>query len=154
MAKKNRFIATGLIVLLIFSLILTACSSDQETVTYQLEEGNNSIETTFVADDGEITEQSSRSVTSYDSIEGIESQEEAEALLVPSAEPLQGIEGLEYNLDFEEDQFIETITIDFAGADLSELPGLDEVIDNEEENLKLDDAVESLEEQGFEQVKE
>ncbi|WP_080875761.1 DUF1307 domain-containing protein [Oceanobacillus timonensis] len=154
MAQKNRLIVIGSILFLISFLTLTACGSDQETVTYKLEEDNNSMETTFVADDGEIIEQSSRSITSYDSIEGVESQEEAEALLVPSAEPLQGIEGLEYNLDFEEDHFTETITIDFAVADLSELPGLDEVVDNEDENLNLDDAVESLEEQGFEKVKE
>jgi len=152
MIQNNNFKMTGFFVLLIPFLTLAACSSEQETVTYKLEEDNNSIETTFVADDGEIIEQTSQSITSYDSIQGIESQEDAEALLVPSAEPLQGIEGLEYNLDFEEDHFIETITIDFAVVDLSELPGLNEIVENEEDNLNLDDAVETLEEQGFEKV--
>lgn len=144
--------ATGFFVLLISFITLASCSSEQEAVTYKLEEDNNSIETTFVADDGEIIEQSSQSITSYDSIQGIESKEDAEALLVPSAEPLQGIEGLEYNLAFEEDHFTETITIDFTIVDLSELPGLNEIVENEEDNLNLDDAVETMEEQGFEKV--
>lgn len=152
MIQKKGLQVTGFFVLFLSFITLVACGSGEETVTYKLEEDNNSIETTFVADDGEIIEQSSQSITTYDSIQGIESQEDAEALLVPSAEPLQGIEGLEYNLDFEEDHFIETITIDFAVVDLSELPGLNEIVENGEDNLNLDDAVETLEEQGFEKV--
>ncbi|GAA0341834.1 DUF1307 domain-containing protein [Oceanobacillus sp. FSL W7-1293] len=152
MIQKKSLQATGFFVLLISFITLASCSSEQEAVTYKLEEDNNSIETTFVADDGEIIEQSSQSITSYDSIQGIESKEDAEALLVPSAEPLQGIEGLEYNLAFEEDHFTETITIDFTIVDLSELPGLNEIVENEEDNLNLDDAVETMEEQGFEKV--
>lgn len=153
MAKKMSFKRIGFILLLISFITLAACGSDQETVTYKSEEDANSIETTFIANDGEIIKQSTKSITSYDSIKGIESQEDAEALLIPSAEPLKGIEGLEYNLDFEEDRFIETITIDFTVADLSELPGLDELLENEEDNLNLDDAVESLKKQGFKKVK-
>lgn len=152
MIQKKSLQATGFFVLLISFITLASCSSEQEAVTYKLEEDNNSIETIFVADDGEIIEQSSQSITSYDSIQGIESKEDAEALLVPSAEPLQGIEGLEYNLAFEEDHFTETITIDFTIVDLSELPGLNEIVENEEDNLNLDDAVETMEEQGFEKV--
>ncbi|UUI03793.1 DUF1307 domain-containing protein [Oceanobacillus jeddahense] len=152
MAQYKNLKMAGFILMLMSFTALAACGSNQETVTYKLEEDNNSIETSFVADDGEIIEQSSQSITSYESIKGIETKEDAEALLIPSAEPLQGIEGLEYNLDFEEDHFIETITIDFSIVELSELPGLNEILTNEEENLNLEDAIESLEEQGFKKV--
>ncbi|MFD1413296.1 DUF1307 domain-containing protein [Oceanobacillus jeddahense] len=152
MAQYKNLKMAGFILMLMSFTALAACGSNQETVTYKLEEDNNSIETSFVADDGDIIEQSSQSITSYESIKGIETKEDAEALLIPSAEPLQGIEGLEYNLDFEEDHFIETITIDFSIVELSELPGLNEILTNEEENLNLEDAIESLEEQGFKKV--
>ncbi|GIO23569.1 DUF1307 domain-containing protein [Oceanobacillus sp. J11TS1] len=152
MFNKKNFKLTGFILLLISFFALAACGTDQETETYKLEEDNNSIETTFVAEDGEIIEQSTESITSYESIRGIESKEDAEALLVPSAEPLQGIEGLEYNLDFQDDHFIETIKIDFTTVDTSEVPGLAELLEQEEEHLKLEDAIKYLEEQGFEKV--
>ncbi|WP_152655758.1 DUF1307 domain-containing protein [Oceanobacillus sp. CFH 90083] len=152
MANKKSLIVTVFTLLLISIITLAACGSNQETVTYQLEDGENSIEVTFVAEDEEIIEQSSRSITSYDSITGIESKEEAEALITPTAEPLQGIDGLEYNIDFQDDHFIETINIDFTTVDLSELPGLHELLENEEGNLNLEDAMESMEEQGFEKI--
>lgn len=145
---------TGFVLLLISFITLAACGSNQETVTYKLEEGANSIEVTLVAKDEEIVEQSSMSKTSYESIRGIETKEDAEALIIPTAEPLQGIDGLEYNLDFQDNHFIETIKIDFSTVDTSELSGLNELLENEEGNLNLEDAIESLEEQGFKKIEE
>lgn len=138
--------------MLISFITLAACGSNQETVTYKLEKGNNSIEVTLVAKDEKIVEQSSTSKTSYESIRGIETKEDAEALITPTAEPLQGIDGLEYNLDFQDNHFIETIKIDFSSVNTSELPGLNELLDHEEGNLNLKDAIESLEDQGFKKV--
>lgn len=154
MGNKKTFKMTGFVLLLISFITLAACGSNQETVTYKLEEGANSIEVTLVAKDEEIVEQSSMSKTSYESIRGIETKEDAEALIIPTAEPLQGIDGLEYNLDFQDNHFIETIKIDFSTVDTSELPGLNELLENEEGNLNLEDATESLEEQGFKKIEE
>ncbi|GGP12231.1 DUF1307 domain-containing protein [Oceanobacillus neutriphilus] len=154
MGNKKYFKMAGFVLLLISFITLAACGSNQETVTYKLEKGDNSIEVTLVADDEEIIEQSSTSITSYDSIRGVESKEDAEALITPTAEPLQGIDGLDYNLDFQDDHFIETIKVDFSIADTADLPGLNELLENEEGNLNLEDAVKSLEEQGFEKVEE
>lgn len=154
MGNKKTFKMTGFVLLLISFITLAACGSNQETVTYKLEEGANSIEVTLVAKDEEIVEQSSMSKTSYESIRGIETKEDAEALIIPTAEPLQGIDGLEYNLDFQDNHFIETIKIDFSTVDTSELSGLNELLENEEGNLNLEDAIESLEEQGFKKIEE
>ncbi|GEN86281.1 DUF1307 domain-containing protein [Oceanobacillus sojae] len=154
MGNKKTFKMTGFVLLLISFITLAACGSNQETVTYKLEEGANSIEVTLVTKDEEIVEQSSMSKTSYESIRGIETKEDAEALIIPTAEPLQGIDGLEYNLDFQDNHFIETIKIDFSTVDTSELSGLNELLENEEGNLNLEDAIESLEEQGFKKIEE
>ncbi|MCT1902475.1 YehR family protein [Oceanobacillus sojae] len=154
MGNKKNFKMAGFFLLLITLIPLTACGSNQETVTYKLEKGDNSVEVTLVAEDEEIIEQSSTSITFYDNIRGVESKEDAEVLITPTAEPLQGIDGLDYKLDFQDDHFIETIKVDFSIADASDLPGLHELLENEEGNLNLEDAVKSLEERGFEKVEE
>lgn len=152
MVKKIHFKMAGFILLIGSLMTLAACGSNQDTATYKLEDGDNSIEVTLVAEDEEIIEQSSTSITSYDSIRGVESKEDAEALITPTAEPLQGIDGLEYELDFQDDHFIETIKIDFTTVDISELPGLNELLEQEEDYLNLENTVKTLEEQGFEKV--
>lgn len=153
MRKKKSLKMTGIVLLLVSFITLAACGSNQEKVTYKSEEGDNSIEVILVAEDEEIIEQSSKSITFYDTIKSVESKEDAEALITPTAEPLQGIDGLEYNLDFQDDHFIETIKIDFSTVDVSELPGLSELLENDEGYLNLEDAIKSLEEQGFKKVK-
>ncbi|MFD1417100.1 YehR family lipoprotein [Oceanobacillus jeddahense] len=151
--KRTTFRITGLLFLLLALVGLIACNSE-ETVTLQGEQNGVVLEITYVAEGDEVVEQSTESEIPYSSLM-VTTKEEAQAILDPIVAEIQGTEGLEHNIDYQDDKAIETMTIDYTSADLSEisaLPGSNFEGSEDADMVSLEQSVEMMESQGFEVV--
>ncbi|MDX8046779.1 DUF1307 domain-containing protein [Gracilibacillus sp. S3-1-1] len=102
-----------------------------------------------------VTEQTTESIVKYDSM-GLSNAEEAQEALEELTEEYTGIEGVSYNVDFQDDQFVESLSINYEIADpsvLTELTGA--FVEGDLSNgVSLQDSVRMFQAQGFEIVEE
>ncbi|WP_152656705.1 YehR family lipoprotein [Oceanobacillus sp. CFH 90083] len=151
MKKQTTYRIAGLLVLFIALAGLMACSSE-ESVTLQGEQNGIILEVTYVANGDEVIEQSVESEIPYSSLM-VTTKEEAQAILDPIVAEFQGVEGIEHNIDYQDDKAVETMSVDLTVVDLSEaanLPGAS--VDSDVDSISLEESVEMLENQGFEVV--
>ncbi|MEF3331383.1 YehR family lipoprotein [Oceanobacillus oncorhynchi] len=153
MIKQKTFRIVGMLALILALAGLMACNSE-ETVTLQSEQNGVIMKITYVAEGDEVIEQSTESEIPYSSLM-VTTKEEAQAILDPIVAEIQGTEGLEHNIDYQDDKAIETMTIDYTTADLSEISALPgSTFEGEEgaDTVSLEQSVEMMEGQGFEVV--
>jgi len=139
---------------LFVSFTLVACNSgSEETVTLQTEENGITVKLTYKAKGDKVTEQRADNVMPYESL-GISTPEEAEELFAELASGFEGIEGVTHKMDYQDDQVVESLTIDYEKADPNEVSGLSgSMSDGDLSNgISLKKSVEMLEEQGYEIV--
>ncbi|GIO20841.1 DUF1307 domain-containing protein [Oceanobacillus oncorhynchi subsp. incaldanensis] len=156
--KKRIFRITGLLFLFIAIAGLMACGKE-ETVTLQGEQMGMTMEVTMDAKDDEMTKQTVKANIPY-SMVGAASQEEAESmdeLFRSEFEPFEDIDGIEFDLDYGEEELTQTISVDLTVADIEEInsiPGASFPDTGDDEYISLEETVSDFEEQGFEVVEE
>lgn len=142
-----------LFLVLSISLILVACGSKEETVTLEGEENGAVSTITYKAEGDKVTEQSTKNELPYE-VMGVSNAEEAEALLADTVAGFEGIEGLTYEMDYQDDVAVEQLTVDYEKADMDEISNLmgSSFEGDVSEGISLKNSVEMLKEQGFEEV--
>ncbi|WP_157801834.1 YehR family lipoprotein [Gracilibacillus salitolerans] len=152
MKKWLMFCLTLLIV-----ITLTACSPDDkgETVTLLLEKGGSTSKIVYSAEGDKVIEQTSENVLTYDTL-GVSNQEEAEAVLGKFVIDYEGIEGVSHNIEYHDDQVIESTKVNFEKADPDQIAELTGAITegNTGNGVSLEKSIEVLESQGYEVVTE
>ncbi|CEG21462.1 putative lipoprotein YehR precursor [Planococcus massiliensis] len=145
----------GAIGLLALTLFLAACGGEEaSTRTFEME--NNGIVTTMVytTEGDKVTKQSTENLIQYD-LAGIESKDQARELFDPLIGEFQGIEGITHQMEYEEDQAVETMEIDYETVDFDEienLPGMSFSDDPKDNGVSMEKSLEILESQGFKEV--
>jgi len=107
------------LMVLLISSIFVACSSE-ETVTLEAEQDGLSTEITYKAEGDKVIEQSAENIMTYASM-GVTTPEEAEEALAQFMEGYDNTEGITHNVDYQDDRVIESLTVDFEKADLTEV---------------------------------
>ncbi|GGP12232.1 DUF1307 domain-containing protein [Oceanobacillus neutriphilus] len=156
--KKTAFRITGLLFLMIVTLGLAACGSE-ETVTLKGEQMGMNMEVTLDAKDDEITHQTVKMEMPYSTV-GVESKEEAEKMdeeIRAQFEPFEDVEGIEFEIKYGEDELTQTISVDLTTVDMEELnsiPGASLPAMEDDEYISLEETVKELEDAGLEVVEE
>ncbi|MEK4299637.1 DUF1307 domain-containing protein [Oceanobacillus sp. FSL W8-0428] len=154
--KKTAFRITGLLFLLIATLGLAACGSE-ETVTLQGDQMGMSMEVTLDAKDDEVTHQTVKTDIPYSTMM-LESKEEAEELdeqIRSEFKPFEDIEGIEFEIKYGDDALTQTISVDLTAVDMEELnsiPGASLPAIEDDEYISLEETVKELEDAGLEVV--
>lgn|GEM_PF-1445114 len=147
--KWTKYILFGLML-----FVIVACqSADQTTTSLIAEENGLTVELTFVAEGDLIVRQKSRNEISYESL-GVSSPEEAEDMLAEFMVGYDTTEGIEHQVDYQDDRVIETVEVDFETVDVDEASQLAGSIfeGDPSEGISLEATVEMLQELGFEIV--
>ncbi|WP_339284489.1 DUF1307 domain-containing protein [Oceanobacillus sp. FSL K6-3682] len=156
--KKTAFRISGLLFLLIATLGLAACGSE-ETVTLKGDQMGMSMEVTLDAKDDEVTHQTVKTDIPYTTMM-LESKEEAEKMdeeIRAELEPFEDIEGIKIKIEYGEDQLTQTISVDLTTVDMEELnsvPGASLPAIEDDEYISLEETVKELEDAGLEVVEE
>lgn len=152
--KKKNFRITGLLVLLIAIFGLAACGSN-ETVKLQGEQMGQDMEVTLEASNDEVQSMAAEITQPY-SMLGLESKEEAESMddmIQSQFSEINDAEGVEFEMNYGEEELVIAINIDFTEADPDDLDTLG-FGNFEEEDLSLEKAVSQMEDSGLEVVDE
>lgn len=139
---------------LLISFTLAACGSGEESTTVlQTEQNGVTIKITLEAEGDKVVEQTADNIITYEAL-GLSSKEEAEAAFSEVNETFQGVEGVTHNMEFQDDQAVETLVVDYETADLEEVAQLEGSTfeDTDADFISLEKTIEMLESQGFEKV--
>lgn len=108
------------------SIFLVACGSETETRSFITEAEGASITLDFTYKDDYVLSQKAKSEMTYAAL-GFESREQAEKELKESTEAYEGLDGVTYHADFQDDKIIEETEIIFDELDYEktkDIPGL------------------------------
>lgn len=144
---------TGFIIALISLIVLAACGSSEETVSYQAEEEGVKITLTYTAEDDTVTEQTSENEIEYAAL-GLTDKEQAEEIFNPVVEQYQNVDGITHEIDYQDDKVVESVSVDLTTVDMDELTALEGAMfePGENDEISLERSVEMIESQGFEKV--
>jgi uncharacterized lipoprotein YehR (DUF1307 family) len=125
----------------------------ENIVTLETEQNGIIMKLTYKANGDKVFEQTANNVMPYESL-GVTTAEEAEAILAELVAGYQEAEGVTHNMDYQDDQVIESLTIDYAIADVdivSQLSGSSFEGDLSQ-GISLQRSIDLLLQQGFEIV--
>lgn len=144
---------TGFILVLVLTLLLTACGESEETRKFQLEDTGVTVTIIYTYKGDKATKQSAENLISYEAL-GLTSKEEAKEIFDPLIEQFQGIDGVTHKMEYTDTSATEYLTVDFTETDFEEiqdLPGMD--IDADAANgVSMEKSAEELKEQGFKEI--
>ncbi len=144
----------GLLVILSIVFLLAACGSKEvEKRVFELEEMGIVTTMTYTYQGDEVLKQKAENIFPYASL-GVSSQEEAEEILDPQVEELQGIDGVTEEIEYKEDEALEVLEIDYENLDpekIEKIPGLN-ISGNIKNGISMEKSAEALLSQGYEEV--
>ncbi len=148
--KKLNFLS----LLIVITLLLSSCTgSGLKTLVYEAEDEGFKMTISLVTDGDRVFKQINRGELEYFMLD-VENKDEAEELLKPMAEALQGLKGIDYKLDFSEETVVEELTIDFEETDVENYSKISTpLMQWDGEEVKLVEVKELLENQGFKEKK-
>lgn len=98
-------------------------STGETRVSYTKAEGGVQTTLTYYAKGDEVTKQTTESIINYAEA-GLGDRAQAEATFAPIVETFQGVKGLEHSIEYSDTAAHETLTVDYAKADLAEVAAL------------------------------
>jgi uncharacterized lipoprotein YehR (DUF1307 family) len=107
-------------------VFLASCGSNQKNKTFTNEQNGVQMELVFNYEGDEVKKQTANNVMPYSSI-GVSTKEEAQQLLDPIAKQYKAIKGIDYSIDYGDDEATESLTIDYTDLDYEaakQLPGV------------------------------
>ncbi|MBJ8325409.1 DUF1307 domain-containing protein [Streptococcus pacificus] len=121
--KRNKTLISFLLVIVM--IILNACGSKEKTIesiAFQNAIPGRDIRYIFYYEKGsdKIVKQESITIFSYSAF-GVDSQEEAKALLDPLSKDYEAIKGVTQTVEYETDYLTEKIMVDYSKVDLKQL---------------------------------
>ena len=149
----KKWIVFCLTLLISFTLVACNSNSKEETVTLKTEENGVIMELTYKAVGDKVIEQTANNVMPYESL-GVTTPEEAKKILAEFVVGYDETEGITHNIDYQDEQAVEKLTIDYETADLNEVGKLTGASfeGDVDKGISLEKSIEMLEEQGFEVV--
>ena len=159
--SRGRAAARIAAVLVVATLGLAGCAGDPgETgsteTTLTLSQPGAETTVTYEAVGDKLTRQTTENTVDY-AESGIEDREAAEQQVGALVDQYQGIPGVEHEIEFGDTSLTETVTITYANLDVDKLAqatGVEPAADPEEaRNVSLAEAVSTLKEAGFTEVK-
>ena len=145
--------ATSITVIL-FVLFLTACGNSEETKKFQLEQEGVVSTLVYTYEGDKVIKQSTENIVQYEQA-GISSKEQAQEMFEPLAEQFKDIDGITHEMEFEDSQLVEKLTIDYETVDFDEiksLPGMNFTGDADK-GVSMKESAKLIESQGFKEVK-
>ena len=110
-----------LFVLAMVTVVLAACGSE-ETRTFEMEDTGLTSTLTYTYSGDEVTSQTAENVLNYEEL-GIE-KADAEEILNPVAEQYEGLEGIEYSIEYGDEEAVESIEINYEELDYEKAQGV------------------------------
>ncbi|WP_462420026.1 YehR family lipoprotein [Salinicoccus sp. Marseille-QA3877] len=101
-----------------------ATSGEEQTKTFALEENGTYNELVYYYVGDEVKRQTSVTEMDYEAI-GASNEEEAKELLADASQEYTDTDGVDHNIEYNEDGFVETTEVNYDEADLNEVAGLD-----------------------------
>lgn len=125
----------------------------ENIVSLQLEQNGVNMKLTYKAEGDKVIEQTSDNVIPYEAI-GANNADEAEEMLAELVESYSNIEGITHNIEYQDNQAIESVTTNYELIDLEAAGELDGVIldGDVSQGVSLQRSVDMLVQQGFEIV--
>ncbi len=127
----------------------------ENTVTLQLEQNGVLSKIIYYAEGDKVIEQTTESTIPYASL-GVTNKAEAEAALEEGVASYQGVEGVNHSIEYQDDQILEDVTVNYEEADPAQLAELTGAVfeGNVENGISLQRSIEMIQGQGFEIVEE
>lgn len=143
----------GVIALLSIILVVSACGASEKTTTYELKEDGLESTIDYTHKGDEVVKQSTKNTVTYD-VYGFTSKDEAESSLLPYTEVYEDLKGIEYNIEFNDDEFVEEITIDYTAVDFDQLEDIEgfEFEGDTGNGISLKETQKLIEAEGFKEV--
>lgn len=98
-------------------------ASEEESNTYVMEQEGFTEEVVYYYIGDEVTRQTSETETDYEAI-GVTNEEEAREIIDDLAQEYEDAEGVEHDIEYGEDSFVENTEVNFDEADFSEVSDL------------------------------
>ena len=142
-----------LFVLAMVTVVLAACGSE-ETRTFEMEDTGLTSTLTYTYSGDEVTSQTAENVMNYEEL-GLE-KADAEEILNPVAEQYEGLEGIEYSIEYGDEEAVESIEINYEELDYEKAQGVEgiQLEGNPEDGVSMEKSAEMVEEQGYTEVEE
>ena len=139
--------------ILLLAFLVGCSGTKEETKVFTKQQKGVTMELTFYYKGDKVVKQTSKNTMVYADL-GLD-KEQVKKTIEPVMKKYQGIEGLEDKVDFQETQALETLTIDYSKAKLSQLKGRPGITVNAEDgqDVSMKKSEEWLKEQGFTEKK-
>lgn len=144
--------AWALFLFIAVMLVLTACGSSEETRTFEMNEDGIDSTLVYTYSGDEVISQDAENIVNYEEL-GI-TKEEAEEILGPVSEEYEGLQGVDYSIEFGDDEAVEQLTVNYEELDYDEaqnVTGID-LEGDPEEGVSMERSAEMLESQGYTEV--
>lgn len=132
-----------------------AASGEEQSKTFVLEEDGYVNELVYYYIEDEVQRQTSESNITYEAL-AVANEEEARELLEEEAANYNDVDGVEQNIEYNEDGIVETLEVDYNEADISEISSLEgaefEEDANEAQFVSMEQSEEQLLSSGYELV--
>lgn len=135
------------------AVVLVACGSE-ETRTFEMEETGIKSTLTYTYSGDEVTSQTAENVITYEDL-GIE-KADAEEILDPVAKQYEDLEGVEYSIEYGDEEAVENIDINYEELDYEKAQGVEgiQLEGDPEQGVSMEKSAEMLEGQGYTEVEE
>lgn len=155
MRRKMKKINTLLFIMVGLCLGLVGCgeSKDAQEV-WEMDQAGQKMTMTLQVEGDKVTKQETASTLKYADI-GID-QETAKAQFDAVADGFKDVEGLDYTVEYNDDDLTQTVIVDFSKIDtsaLADLPGFGTGEQIKDGGVSLEEAQKSLEAMGAKKVK-
>src|SRR5699024_9327925 len=100
--------------------------------------------------DDEVQRQTSESDITYEAL-GVEDEEQARELLEQEAADYESVDGVEHNIEYDDEGIVETLEVDYTVEEISEISSLE--VDeeaNEAQFISMEQSEEQLLNSGYE----
>lgn len=143
--------AWALCLFVLVMLVLTACSSE-ETRTFELSESGIDSTLIYTYSGDEVISQEAENIVNYEEL-GI-TKEEAEEFIGAAAEEYEGLAGVDYSIEFGDEEAVEQLTVNYDELDYEEAQNVTgiELEGDPEEGISMERSAEMLESQGYTEV--
>jgi uncharacterized lipoprotein YehR (DUF1307 family) len=140
-------------VLAILAAIMTACGSE-ETRTFEMEEAGTKSTITYTYSGDEVSKQTAENIVNYEEL-GIE-KADAEEIIKPVAEQYKDIDGVEYSVEYGDEEAVENIEINYEELDYEKAQKTEGIMlqGDPEKGISMEKSAEMIEEQGYTEVEE
>ena len=140
-------------VLAILTAVMTACGSE-ETRTFEMEETGTKSTITYTYSGDEVSKQTAENIVNYEEL-GIE-KADAEEIIKPVAEQYKDIDGVEYSVEYGDEEAVENIEINYEELDYEKAQKTEGIMlqGDPEKGISMEKSAEMIEEQGYTEVEE